>query len=211
MKEIYPSLYQFSMTIPYMNFTIHQYLLNGESPVLFATGTWQQAKAVLPKIKEILRDKKLKYIVVSHIESDECGGLGVFLAEYPEANVLCSHLGARELPGYGINANFIPCDSETQIADENAEFHFIDYPSEVHLQDGILVYEKKSGILYSADLFLRFGEGAGQVINADWMDEVASITSKSVANEEKLMSLKKSLLAISPAFTAVGHGYCVTK
>ena len=79
MKEIYPSLYQFSITIPGMGFTIHQYLLNIEAPVLFATGTTQQAKTVLPEIKELLGGKRLAYIFVSHMESDECGGLPVFL------------------------------------------------------------------------------------------------------------------------------------
>ena len=51
MKQIYEDLYQFSIYIPPMNFTIHQYLLASDPAILFATGTAQQAQAVLPEIK----------------------------------------------------------------------------------------------------------------------------------------------------------------
>ncbi|MDO5294491.1 MAG: MBL fold metallo-hydrolase [bacterium] len=208
-REIYPSLYQFGITIPNMGFTIHQYVLNGESPVLFATGTVQQAEMFLPQIKQLLNGKEVSYIVVSHIESDECGGLPVFLQEYPNAKILCSEIGARELPGYGIKAEIIACNSETTVKDDHVEFQFIDYPAEFHLQNGILAFEKKSGILYSADLFLRFGEGADQCMDLEWEKEVASLTEQSVANKEKLVKLKEDLMEINPSFVAVGHGYCL--
>ena len=53
---------QFSMYIPPMDFTIHQYLLATDPAILFAAGTAQQVAAVLPEIREILGDKPLKYM-----------------------------------------------------------------------------------------------------------------------------------------------------
>ena len=62
MKELYKDLYQFSIYIPPMDFTIHQYLLAVDPAVLFATGTIRQAEQILPQIKTILKEKALKYI-----------------------------------------------------------------------------------------------------------------------------------------------------
>ena len=209
MKEIYPSLYQFGITIPGMGFTIHQYLLNGETPVLFATGTIQQAKTVLPEMKELLGGKKLAYIFVSHMESDECGGLSVFLDEYPEAKVLCSELTARELPGYGIQADCIVCTEEQELKENGLEMQFIDYPSEVHMQNGIIALDQNTGVLYSADLFLSFGEAAGLCKKSDWIQEIEKIDEERVPNIEMLEKLQDSLRKVKPNFIAVGHGYCL--
>lgn len=182
MQSIYKNLYQFSSYIPPMDFTIHQYLLAAEPSILFAAGTAGQAEAVLPQIKEILNGRKLKYIFVSHIESDECGGVSVIQGEYPDVQVICSYLGARELPGFGYTGKLIPAASETVIRDGDLSLRFFDYPAEVHLQNGIVCLEKNSGIFYSADLMLRFGNGTGQVISED---------------------------TVKPSFLAVGHGFCV--
>ena len=75
MKEIRKDLYQFSVYIPPMDFTIHQYLYAADPAILFAAGTVQQAKSILPDIQKILGDRPLKYIFVSHMESDEAGGV----------------------------------------------------------------------------------------------------------------------------------------
>lgn len=106
-KELYKDLYQFSIYIPPMDFTIHQYLLAVDPAVLFATGTIRQAEQILPQIKTILKEKALKYIFVSHMESDECGGLSVFFKEYPDMTVICSALCARELPGFGYQGKIL--------------------------------------------------------------------------------------------------------
>ena len=55
--------------------TFHQYLLLTDEPLLVHTGSVQQAEALIPKLKDILKDKILKYIFISHFESDECRAL----------------------------------------------------------------------------------------------------------------------------------------
>ena len=51
MIEIAKKLYQFSIYIPPMDFTIHQYLYASNPSILFAAGTAGQAKYILPEIK----------------------------------------------------------------------------------------------------------------------------------------------------------------
>lgn len=209
MKKIRKNLYQFSQYIPPMDFTIHQYLLNADPAILFAAGTMQQAAAMLPELKAILGEKPLKYVFVSHMESDEAGGLWLLQKEYPQLTVIAGPITSRELPGYGYTGNIITRRGGEPLKDRDLSLSFLDYPSEVHLQDGLLAYEENSRLLYSADLFLRFGNGVGQVIREDWQSEVAHIDDQRVPNEEARKKLQQRLEFLNPAFLAVGHGYCI--
>ncbi|MBR1734888.1 MAG: MBL fold metallo-hydrolase [Alphaproteobacteria bacterium] len=208
-KEIFKNLYQFSTYIPQMDFTIHQYLSATEPAILFAAGTVQQAEKTLPEIQKILGDRPLKYIFVSHFESDEVAGIEIFQKAYPDVTIICGHLAARELFGFGYKVNILPKKGGEILEDGELKLQFIDYPSEVHLQNGLVVSEINGGIFYSADLMLSFGNGIGKIKTSDWKKEVEAIPLERVPNENKLRELKDSLLKISPKFVAVGHGYCI--
>lgn len=209
MTEITKDLYQFSIKLPFMDFTLHQYLLLSEEPVLIATGTMEHAENILPDIKKLLNGKELKYIIFPHFESDECGGLPVFLREYPNVVAICSQLSARELPGFGYKGKIEPKEQDDTLVGNGFSFKFINYPSEVHLQDGIVFYEESRKIFFSSDLMLRFGDGCAQVIDSSWKHEVDNITTQVIPDENRLDMLKKSLSSLDPDFIAVGHGYCV--
>ncbi|MCZ9312201.1 MAG: hypothetical protein O0V67_02390 [Methanocorpusculum sp.] len=210
MIQIHPDLYQFTSTIPQINFTIHQYLLDAKDPILAATGTMQQAEKILPEIKTILNGKPLRYILISHMESDECGGLAVFREAYPEVTVICSALAARELSGFGYGGSVLPKTGGDVLAGAGFSLRCVDYPSEIHLQNGLVFYEETRKIFFSSDLMLRFGEAAGKIISGRWNDEVDGIGFERVPNENKLQELKTALKKISPAFLAAGHGFCMT-
>ncbi len=209
MTPIYKNLYQFTTYIPPMNFTIHQYLLRSDPAILFATGTIHDARNNLSSIKELLGKQKLAYIFVSHMESDECGGLSVFQEEYPEVQVICSALGARELPGYGYSGRIVAAGAGEKIVEGDLSLHILDYPSEVHLQNGIVAYEEHSGIFYSSDLMFALGNAGGQIHDEAWNVLVNGVDEGRIPNEEMRKQLQKNLLAISPEFVAVGHGFCV--
>lgn len=209
MNMIYQNLYQFTTYIPPMDFTIHQYLLDSDPAILFAAGTIQQAEAILPGIKKILNGRPLKYIFVSHLESDECGGLPVLLKAYPQAIVLCSALCARELPGFGYAGEIHPVSGEQGLCDGSLSLRFIEYPAEVHLQNGLVCLEENRGIFYSADLMLRFGNGGGKTMKTDWESEVNAIDAERVPSPDKAQNLRDALEKIHPVFVAVGHGFCL--
>lgn len=209
MNQLREKLYQFSQYIPPIEFTIHQYLLASNPAILFATGTKQQAESIIPEIKEILGDKPLEYVVVSHMESDEAGGLAAFKEAFPNLKVICGQLAARELPGWGYAGEIIAkCDGGV-LQEGELDLLFIDYPSEVHDQNGLLAFDKTSGIFYSSDLMQRFGDAAGKTIQASWADEVNAINGSRVPVEEKREKLKARLREIAPEFVAVGHGFCI--
>lgn len=190
-----------------MDFTIHQYLLATEPSILFATGTVQQAERSLPEIEEILGGRPLDYIFVSHMESDEYGGIRIFLERYPDAKVICSRLASRELPGLGVECDCVAADGDTVIEEGDISLKTITYPCEVHLQDGIIAYEQNSGILYSSDLMQSPGDGRDTVEECGYLPRAESISPVRIPNEKGLEDTKRKLASISPRFVAVGHGF----
>ncbi|BCZ46707.1 hypothetical protein psyc5s11_27740 [Clostridium gelidum] len=139
MAIINKDLHQFSSYIQQINLTFHQYLLLCDEPLLVHTGNVMQAEALLPQLKAALNSKDLKYIFISHFEADECGALSVILEHFPEALTICSEVTARQLNGFGIKAKTITKKAGEKLTTDSYELEFIDYPSEMHLWDGLLI------------------------------------------------------------------------
>jgi len=73
----------------------NQFLIVDEAPTLIHTGTYPKYEGIRAKIREVLDPATLRYIVIPHFESDECGGMDRFLAEAPAAKLVCSTVGAQ--------------------------------------------------------------------------------------------------------------------
>ncbi len=146
MTEIYKDLYQFTDILEPIKLSMHQYLLLTDEPVLIQTGAVPQAQATLPQLKQLLGGKSLKYILISHFESDECGGLSFVLKEYPEAIAVCSEVTARQLLGFGITQNIKIMKPDETLCGNDFAFKAIGYPSEMHMWEGLLFMEVKRGI-----------------------------------------------------------------
>ena len=150
----------------------------------------------------------MDYLFVSHMESDEYGGIRIFLERYPDAKVICSRLASRELPGLGVECDCVAADGDTVIEEGDISLKTITYPCEVHLQDGIIAYEQNSGILYSSDLMQSPGDGRDTVEECGYLPRAESISPVRIPNEKGLEDTKRKLASISPRFVAVGHGFC---
>jgi len=209
MKIIDKDLYQFSTYIAPINLSFHQYLLSKDEPILFHTGNIQQAKALLPQLKDILNVKTLKYIFISHFESDECGGLAHLLEHFPEAKPICSEVTARQLIGFGLVNDIIVKKPGERLTANDFELEFISYPSEMHLWEGLLVMESRRGIFFSSDLMMRFGEANGTIVESNWQAEINNIRPEQVPDPERLLLLQQTLKQLNPRFVAPGHGPCL--
>lgn len=209
MPIIYNDLYQFNSYISPINLSFHQYLLLTDEPVLVHTGSIQQTENLIPQLKEVLVDKKLKYIFVSHFESDECGGLSLLLKTFPEAKTICSEITARQLIGFGITDEVIIKKPGEKLTSSDYELEFFSYPSEMHLWEGILLMENNRGIFFSSDLIFGMGKFNGEVINGNWQKEVANITLEQIPSTEQRAKVQQTLSELDPKFAAVGHGQCL--
>ena len=209
MTKIYNDLRQFTDYVEPINLSLHQYLLLSEEPTLIQTGTIQQAEKLVPQIKELLGDKKLKYIFVSHFESDECGGLSLLVSEFPEVTTICSEVTARQLFGFGITHNILIKKPGDKLSGTNYNFEFISYPSEMHLWEGLLLRETTRNIFFSSDLMFRMGKYHAEVIESSWEDALANCGIEYIPNKEMQDKLLTDLKGINPKFVATGHGVCI--
>jgi flavorubredoxin len=150
----------------------------------------------------------LKYIFISHFESDECGGLSLILKHFPEAKPICSEVTARQLSGFGITNDVIIKRPGEKLISNGYELEFINYPSEMHLWEGLLLLENKRGIFFSSDLMFRFGNAQGKVLEGNWQTEIENITPQQISDPEQRAKLQQTLAKLDPKFVATGHGPC---
>ena len=155
MEPIFDKLYQFTYKIPGMPLDCHQYLLLRDPAILFSVGSADMARDFLPKVKELLAGRPLKYLFISHREWDECGGLAVLHKMFPETIVICSQNAAGNFKFNDYDGKVIACTPGQPFTDGGLELVFLPYPVEPHYNLGLLAYEKNSGVFSSADLFLK--------------------------------------------------------
>ena len=209
MTQIYSNLYQFTQVMEPMKLSMHLYLLLAEDPILIQTGSVSQTESILPQIKELLGEKTLKYVLVSHFESDECGGLSLVLKEYPEAITICSEVTARQLMGFGITKQFEIKKAGDNWKGSDFKFDIIGYPSEMHMWEGILFVERQRGIFFSSDLMFAMGENHGQVVENTWEDAIKISGVDFIPNADRQKKLLNDLSNLNPMFVASGHGPCM--
>ena len=102
---------QFGTYVERIDFTMNQYLISGDEPMLVQTGPVSIAGELVEKVKETLRGGSPAYVFISHFESDECGGLALLLEHFPKIKPICSETTARQLAGFGIyNSSLVDRD-----------------------------------------------------------------------------------------------------
>lgn len=209
MKKIFDDLYQFSSYVAPIDLTFHQYLLDIDEAILIHTGNKKQAEVLLPQLKNLLKERELKYIFASHFEADECGGLEDILKEFPNAKVIASEVTARQLDGFGIARDILIKKAQDKMTIGGDEFKFIGYPSEMHLWEGLLLVDLKRKILFSSDLMIGFGNFVGEVEEARLEERLAIITNEQIPDREKREKLIEDIKREEIEFIATGHGKCI--
>ncbi len=209
MTTIYNGLHQFTEYLEPVNLSLHQYLLLTEEPALIHTGTVNNAQNIVAQIKQLLGEKPLKYMLVSHFESDECGCIAALVKEFPGVTTVCSETTARQLYGFGITYNIAIKKPGDKLIGKDYEFEFISYPSEMHLWDGLLFVENKRKIFFSSDLMFSFGNIHGKTIESNWEAAIETSGVDWIPGDKQREKLIKDLKEISPKFIATGHGPCI--
>ena len=92
-EQIVGGIYRISDFWPEYGITTNQFVIDAEQPALIHTGTFPAYEQVRRAVAQVLDPKRLRYVIVPHFEADECGGMGRFVAEAPEAVLLCSATG----------------------------------------------------------------------------------------------------------------------
>src|SRR5258707_8929088 len=95
--EIAERIYRLSTFLPAVGprgFTFNQFLVDAEQPLLFHCGQRALFPAVSQAAARVMDLRRLRWIAFSHIEADECGALGEWLAAPPDAPLTPGALGS---------------------------------------------------------------------------------------------------------------------
>ena len=113
----------------------------------------------LGNIKEVIKDRKVDYLIIQHMEPDHSRNLTKFLECYPDTTVVCSAQAFKMMgqffPGYEIKNKLLIKEGDT-LNIGKLNLSFIAAPM-VHWPEVMFTYLQEDKVLFSADAFGKFG------------------------------------------------------
>jgi flavorubredoxin len=157
-NEIAPDLYRISIYVPMFDLQFNHFLVKDDEPLLFHTGY----KAMFPEVSEavrtILEPSKIRWIGFSHFESDECGSLNRWLELAPQAEPICSVVGALvSVNDFAIRPAKGMADGE-MLPTGKYRYRFCSTAHLPHGWDAGLLFEETQRTLLCSDLFHHVGD-----------------------------------------------------
>jgi len=210
--EVATGIYRIStpLDIPAIpgGFTISQYLIVDDEPVLFHTGLRRLFPLTQEAISKVIPVDRLRHIGFSHFESDESGALNHFLAVAPQATPLSSDLGAMvsvndaaDRMGRGL------ADGE-RMSIGSRELEWIYTPHVPHGWDCGVLFDHKTGTLFCGDLFTQAGNKHAPVTESDVLgpSEMMRAPMDYFAHGRGTGAILERLARLGPKMLACMHG-----
>ena len=205
--EIAERIYRLSTFLPAVGpsgFTFNQFLVDAEEPLLFHCGQRALFPAVSQAVARVLDVRRLRWIAFSHIEADECGALGEWLAAAPGATVTHGAIGCAiwlndqspRPPRALANGEVLDLGGR--------RVRRLDTPHVPHCWDAGLLYEETTGTLFTSDLFthvgdppaLTSGDLLGPAMAAEKRFGYTGVTPATGATIRRLAALRPRTLAV---------------
>lgn len=93
-NEIAPDVYRICVWVPALNMQFNHFLIKDDEPVLYHAGMRGMFPILREAVATLIDPKEIRWIGFSHFEVDECGALNEWLQVAPNAQAVCSEVGA---------------------------------------------------------------------------------------------------------------------
>ena len=144
----------------------NSYLLTGEKTCLMDTVKISKSDEFVDNVKAILKDRKLDYLVIHHIEPDHSGSIPQLLDLYPDIKIVGNKKTRSMLNDYyEIDSDhFIEVGEgdELDLGDRKLTFYLT---AMVHWPESMVSYDSENKILFSQDIFGGFGTNDGAIFD----------------------------------------------
>ena len=145
--------------VPPVGFTMNQFLVTGEEPLLFHTGPRGLFPLVAEAVERIIPVESLRWISFGHVESDECGAMNAWLTAAPQSTVAFGELGCNisledmaDRPPRAL--------AEGEVVDLGGKrVRWISTPHVPHGWEAGVLFEETTGTLLCGDLLSQVGGG----------------------------------------------------
>ena len=219
-EEIAPDLYRISTYVPEINLQFNQFLVRDDESLLFHTGMRSLFPLVRDEVARVIEPSRIRWIGFSHFESDECGALNDWLQVAPEAEPVCSFVGAMvSVNDFAQRPARAMADGEVLITGKY-RFRFLQTPHVPHCWEAGLMFEETQNTLLCSDLFTHQGNVEPQTTSdvvgrfkqgliGDLEGPFANAYPYSSQTDDtlkRLASLRPKTLAIMHGSTFVGDG-----
>ena len=189
-------------------FTFNQFLIDDEKPLLFHTGP----RAIFPLVREaiatVVPASKLRFIGMSHFESDECGSLNDFLAIAPRASPLCGMVAKMVSVDDFADRPAVALAEGEQLSLGSHRVRWLDAPHLPHGWECGYLFEESTQTLLCGDLFTQPGHVHEAITEGDILGPSEAMRSQMdyFAHAANTTELLAKLAATRPRTLACMHG-----
>lgn len=192
--------------------TYNSYLINDDKVAIMDTVKFNKTEQYLAKIKEIIGDRKVDYLIVNHMEPDHSGSIRAVIAEYPDCKIVGNKKTFDFIQGfYGITKNFYEIKEGDVIDLGHHKLTFYITPM-IHWPETMMTYDMTEKILFSMDAFGGFGSLDGGIFDDEvnleyYEDEIRRYYSNIVAKYSPIVQRAlKRLSDLEIKMIAPTHG-----
>jgi flavorubredoxin len=168
--EIADGFYRLSTFLPDITpagFTMNQFLVDAEEPLLFHCGPRALFPLVSEAVSRVLPVEQLRWITFGHVEADECGSMNQWLAAAPDAQVAHGELGCMISIADMADRPPRPL-AEGEVLDIGGHrLRQISTPHVPHAWEAQVLFDESTGTLLCGDLFTRVGNETALVHDTD--------------------------------------------
>jgi flavorubredoxin len=189
-------------------FSFNQYLIADDAPMLFHAGLRGLFPLVSEAIGQVLPVATLRYIGVSHFESDEAGALNQLLAVAPQAEAVSSQVGAMvSLGDFADRPPRALADGEELVLGRHT-LRWLDTPQVPHGWDCGLMFDTSTQTFFCGDLFTQGGSGETALIESDILGPSEAFRGPMdyFAHAPQTQDTLTKLAALAPTTLACMHG-----
>ncbi|HEU4592696.1 MAG TPA: hypothetical protein VFS13_17440 [Steroidobacteraceae bacterium] len=189
-------------------FNFNQYLVLDDEPLLFHSGLKRMFPLVREAIGALMPVEKLRYVGLSHFESDECGALNELLAVAPQAVPVCGQIAAMvSLNDYADRQPRALADGEDLKLGRHT-LRWFDTPQMPHGWDCGLMMDMTTRTFFCGDLFTQGGPGDVALTESDILgpSEAFRAPMDYYAHAPQSGAILERLARETPATLAVMHG-----
>jgi flavorubredoxin len=210
--EITDGIYRISTPVPPEaipgGFTFNQFLIIGDSPLLYHTGPRKMFPLVMDAIASVIPVDSLRYVALSHYEADECGSLNDFLEVAPKAEPLCGGIAKM------VSVDDIALRPARGLADGEElslgthVVRWIDTPHLPHAWECGHLFETRTKTLFCGDLFTQGGHEHPPLTTGDILDASEALRGALdyFSQTRRVHELVEKLATTSPRILACMHG-----
>ncbi len=143
----------------------NSYVINDDKVAIVDTVEAGQFEKWIAKVKAVIQDKPIDYLIVNHMEPDHSGAIRILTDLYPEMQIIGNKKTIPMIEGYyGITSNYKEVKEGETLDLGTHKVTFYTIPM-VHWPESMVCFDETDQILFSTDAFGSFGTLDGGIFD----------------------------------------------